>query len=112
MDQAVDRVSDAAALRPHPTQVSCERLPDGRVVLSRRRFGPVRALLGKPFGVAAHKRVTLDPLAAAAWDAMDGKRTVGEIRDLLAASHPEEPDINVRLGRLVSLLASHGFVAL
>lgn len=84
----------------------------GLVTVRRRRFGAVRALIGKPFGVAPEFTIRLDRLASQAWGLLDGKRTIGEVHVELARRLPEEKDLPARLGKFLSAMVSHHMVEL
>lgn len=84
----------------------------GRVTVRRRRFGPVRAVLARPFGVPAEFTVHLDGLGSEAWGLLDGRRTVGEVHAELARRRPGEKDLAARLGKFLSAMASHRLVRL
>jgi len=57
---------------------------DGRTVLLRPKFikGPLARWL-QPRIERKHFRVRLDEVGAATWEAIDGRRTVGEIAEIL-----------------------------
>lgn len=57
---------------------------DGRLILLRPKFvkGPLARWL-QPRIKRKHFRVRLDDLGSATWRAIDGRRTVGQIADLL-----------------------------
>ena len=108
-----DRIPDVRARRvvPQPdTHVLEEGL--GRVTLRRRRFGPLRARILLLLRQDPDFTVRLDRLGTAAWRLFDGQRTVADVRALLQAQFPDEPDVGPRIGRFLSTLVSHGFVRL
>lgn len=84
----------------------------GLVTVRRRRFGAVRALVGRPFGVAPEFTIRLDRLASQAWGLLDGKRTVGEVHVELVRRMPEEKDLPARLGKFLGAMASHRMIEL
>lgn len=84
----------------------------GLVTVRRRRFGRVRAIIGKPFGVAPEFTIRLDRLASQAWGLLDGKRTVGQVHVELARHMPEEKDLPARLGKFLGAMVSHHMVEL
>lgn len=85
---------------------------EGRTVLRRERFGPVRGAILRALRQTTTISVRLDPLAKAAWDLFDGTRTVAQVRRELEARFPRETDIGPRLGRLLGALVSHKMVRL
>src|ERR1041385_8419033 len=107
----MERIPDVSQRVAEPADVRVDE-GAGRLIVRRRRFGPVRARLARLFGVPADYTVHLDSLGSAAWRLMDGRRTVGEIRVLLVAKFPDQPDVGPRLGKFLGTLVSKGMVQL
>ena len=78
----------------------------GNALLRRRRFGPVRASIARVFRLSPDFTVQLDALGTAAWDLVDGRRKVREIREELQRRFPTEVDLAHRMGRFVGALVS------
>lgn len=102
-------MSQRVAEPAHDVRVEEER---GRIVLRRRRFGPVRSALARAAGAKPDFVITLDALGSAAWRLLDGRRTVGEVRVALVAQFPGEADVGARLGKFVGTLVSHHMIRL
>lgn len=72
------------------TLISFEKGPEGHITLLIPRFTSM--FWNKHLMKAAKKKfihLNLDEYGSATWDLIDGKRTVGEICDLLVASYGE-----------------------
>jgi hypothetical protein len=109
----VERIPDASRQVAEPADdVEAATDAHGLVTVQRRRFGPVRGLLGKPFGVKPEFTIRLDRLGSQAWGLLDGRRTVGEVHAELARALPEEKDLPARLGKFLSAMVSHRMVRL
>lgn len=109
----MERIPDASRQVAVPADgVVATADADGLVTVRRRRFGAVRAVIGKPFGVAPEFTVRLDRLASQAWGLLDGKRTIGEVHAELARRLPDEKDLPARLGKFLGTMASHRMVEL
>jgi len=87
---------------------------DGRVIILR----PVptgrwpRRWVDRLLYEMSTRRIRLDAMGSAAWHAMDGTRTVGEVAQLLRGEFGEEADqAEERLSRLVTAFRSQEFVA-
>jgi hypothetical protein len=107
----MERIPDVSARVPEPAQVEV-REESGRIVLVRRRFGPVRRRIVRLLGAQPDLTIRLDPLGSRAWRLMDGRRTVAQVKAELERELPGEPDIGPRLGRLLGTLVSHGVLRL
>lgn len=107
-----ERIPDVSRRVPVRADVASQEQPDGRVVLRRRRFGPVRRAVLRLVGQPADLTVHLDPLGSAAWRLMDGRATVAQVLAALQARFPDERDLAPRLGRYLSALVGQGFVRL
>jgi len=107
---AVQRIPDVSPRRAK--LLVYPELDGNRATLRRRRFGPIRGAIGTMLGVPRDVTAHLDPLATQAVLLMDGTRTVGEIYSQLVATHPDESNIQLRLGRLVGTLYSQRFLSL
>jgi hypothetical protein len=92
--------------------VRAEADGNGLVTLRRRRYGALRARIVAMAGVPADFTVHLDPLGSAAWNLIDGRRTVADIKAELARTHPDEPDLGARLGKFLGAMVSHEMVRL
>lgn len=109
----MERIPDASRQVAEPADdVVAMTDAHGLVTVQRRRFGPVRGLLGKPFGVKPEFTIHLDRLGTQAWGLLDGKRTIGEVHVELARRLPEEKDLPARLGKFLSAMVSHRMVRL
>lgn len=108
----MERIPDVSMRRAVPVE-GVTSAPDGAgTALRRRRFAGLRAGLARMSGVSPFRILRLDPLSSEAWSLMDGRRTVGEVLGSLQRAHPGEDDLGPRLGRLVGLLVSNGFLRL
>lgn len=108
-----ERIADVSQrVAEQAEDVRAELGADGRLTLRRRRFGAVKAKLVGAAGVPADLTVHLDPLGTAAWQLIDGRRRVGDIRAELGRTHPGEPDLGPRLGKFLGAMVSNGFVRL
>ncbi|MBW2277637.1 MAG: PqqD family protein [Deltaproteobacteria bacterium] len=85
---------------------------DGKLVLLRPKFmsGPLAKLL-QPRITDKHLKVKLDDLGTATWRAIDGKRNVGQIADLLFEEFGDqiEPRYD-RMSRFIDSLAKSKMV--
>jgi hypothetical protein len=108
-------MEDVNLLEVVPVRVAeAERAEDGRVVILRPLPTGTwpRRWLDRLLYEMSTKRIRLDVLGSAAWYAMDGKRTVGEVAQVLRAEFGEEADeAEERLSRLVTAFRSQEFVA-
>lgn len=84
----------------------------GRLTVRRRRFGPLRSALARLARVPPEFTIHLDTLGTAAWQLLDGQRTIGEVHAELARRLPEEKDLAARLGKFLSVMASHKMIEL
>lgn len=104
----MERIPDASRQVVEPADgVVAEASANGLLTLRRRRFGAVRAAIGKGFGVKPEFTVHLDPLGSEAWGLLDGRRTVGEVHAELHRRRPDERDLPARLGKFLSAVLSH-----
>jgi hypothetical protein len=108
----MERIPDVSQRVAERGNVAQETDEFGRVTLSRQRFGGLRAKIAGWFGASRDFTIHLDPLATAAWNLIDGRRTVGEIRVALVQQFPNEKDIGVRLGKFIGVLVSHQMLVL
>lgn len=109
----MERIPDASRQVAEPSDdVVATTDAHGLVTVQRRRFGPLRGLLGKPFGVKPEFTICLDRLGSQAWALLDGTRTIGEVHAELARRLPEEKDLPARLGKFLSAMVSHHMVRL
>ncbi|MGB0652104.1 MAG: PqqD family protein [Thermoplasmatota archaeon] len=92
--------------------VEAEVGDDGHLRLRRRKFGRFGTLVLRVLRISPDLVVKLDDLGAAAWQLMDGKRTVAQVADCLRADRPEEEQIEQRLGSFLGILVSQRLVAL
>lgn len=80
-----DQKRDKNYLDLVPTRtIDCEQQEDGKLVLLRPKW--TRGLLARllqPHIRYKHFRVQLDEIGSVTWEAIDGRRTVGQISDLL-----------------------------
>jgi hypothetical protein len=106
-----ESIPDASRLVPVRVADHVERLPDGRLRITRRRHGAVGRRLLRMARIDGDLSVTLDLVASAAWELADG-RTVGEMLSALRAQFPAEPDLAARLGKFIGTMASNGFLRL
>jgi hypothetical protein len=104
-------IPDASRQVPEHGDVRVEERA-GRVSVVRRRWGPVRRGLARMLRVEPQKAIHLDALASRAWLLIDGRRTVGEIRDLLASEFPGEPNVGARLGKFLGVMLSERMLRL
>ena len=82
---------------------------DGRVTISRPKFGRIGTAFAKFLRLPQEVRITLDALGTAAWTRMDG-RTVSEILHELEALYPDEGRLDERLGQYLANLARAGLL--
>ncbi len=108
----MERISDVSKRTPHRADVPWEVLPDGRVAITKRKFGAAASKLLAAFKVPPTLTLKLDGLGSEAWKLMDGKRTVGDVASALLAAHPDESDVPARLGQYLSTLVSNDLVRL
>lgn len=109
----MERIADASRQVAVPAEgVEATTDAHGHVTVRRRRFGAVRSVLAKPFGVAPDFTVRLDSLGSEAWGLLDGRRTVGEVHAELLRRRPDEPDLAARLGKFLGAMASHKMIDL
>lgn len=83
---------------------------EGRVTLRRSKGGPVRSALLRLFGISPILTVHLDAMGSEVWRLVDGTRSTGTILAELQKRHPDEDQMNLRLGQYVSTLASNRFI--
>lgn len=98
-----EHIADGSRLRPRRSAPHI--VEHGRVIVRRRKFGPVRTALGRLFGVQPFLETRLDALGSEVWRLLDG-RTLDEVLRALQAAHPEESELAQRLGRCISTWAS------
>lgn len=84
----------------------------GRISVRRRRFGGAKAAILRLFGIPATLTVHLDPLGTEVWRLLDGKRTVGQVRQELEKTHAGEVDLAARLGKFLGAMVSRKLVTL
>lgn len=65
-----------------------------------------------PKGMSPDIHVTLEEHGAAIWELIDGKRTVGEIIELLAEHFVNEPGYESRIATYIFQLQKDGMVGL
>lgn len=97
---------------PVPAKVQWRQGADGRVLLQRRRFGPIRSAVLRALRMSPDIRVHLDHLGTATWLLVDGQRTVDDIHRELRRQFPDEEDLPRRLGQYLGTLASGRFLRL
>ncbi len=85
---------------------------DGRVEVHRQKFGRFGTFLLRMVRIKPHVTLRLDAVGSAAWELMDGERTVEDILPLLEAQFPEEGRLDERLAVYLSRLVRSGVVAL
>ncbi|HUR62405.1 MAG TPA: PqqD family protein [Candidatus Thermoplasmatota archaeon] len=107
----MERIPDASRAVPRKGEVQ-ERQEDGQVVLVRRRFGWLRRGFLRMVRVDPDLTVRLDLLGAAAWQLIDGERTVAQLHAELQRRFPAQDDLAGRLGRFLGTMVSRGFVLL
>lgn len=84
--------------------------PDGRVVVTRRKFGPIGTRFARLLRLSPDVRITLDLLGTAAWNRMDG-RTTSAILAELETEFPDEGRLDERLGHYLAQLAQAGLLS-
>lgn len=82
---------------------------DGRVTVTKRKFGRVGTGFARLLGVSPDLRITLDALGSVAWQEMDG-RTVAQVLHVLEERFPEEGRLEARLGEYLERLARTGMI--
>lgn len=107
----MERIPDASRAVPRPGDVEA-RIEEGRAVLVKRRFGPLRRRLLRLLRVEPDLTVRLDGLGTAAWGLIDGQRTVAQIKAELERRFPGEADVAPRLGAFLGAMVSRGLVRL
>ena len=109
----MERIPDASRqiARPAP-DVAASLDAHGRLTIRRRRYGGMRGALGRLMGVSPDFSVHLDVLGTAAWQLLDGRRTIGEVHAELVRRLPGEKDLPARLGKFLSVMASHKMIEL
>lgn len=105
-------MKDASDRHVTRADVSWKRLPDGRVEVTRRKFGTTGSTMLKAFKVSPDLVVRLDSIGSDAWELLDGKRDLGAVHDLLKQEHPDIEDLPERLGKFVSMLVSNGLASI
>lgn len=84
----------------------------GLVTLRRRKMGRAGTALLRLFRISPDLTVHLDGMGSEVWRLIDGGRTAGELLVAMEANHPDEEDLNLRLGQYISILASNRFIRL
>ena len=89
--------------------------PDGRLVLLLPKFGAGR--LGRwwssVIGARSTLKVHLDELGSRAWNAIDGRRTVGEISRIMGRDFGDTDDVMYdRCSRFIRYLSNAGTIHL
>jgi hypothetical protein len=103
---------DAAFLALVPVQMLPSEISDGGNLILLRpkilspRWSWLLKLIRKPVF-----RVKLDARGTAVWQAMDGRRTVAQVADLIGRAFPEEADTTIRTALFIRELARGGFLA-
>lgn len=104
------QAADVATRVAERADVDWREDDEGRVAVTRRKFGPVGSALLRLVRIRPTLTVHLDPLGSEVWRLLDGKRTVAEVLAELQSEFPDEPDLADRLGQYLSSLASHRLV--
>lgn len=81
-----------------------------RIVLRKRRAGPLVTALFRLFRIEPYADIRLDPLGSEVWLLLDGHRTVAHVLEALQERHPDEEHLAERLGRFLSMLAMNRLV--
>lgn len=108
----MERIPDVSQRTAHRADVTWDVLPDGRIAITKRKFGAATAKLLGLFKVPPTMTLKLDALGSEAWKLMDGSRTIGQVAEALVAAHPDEKDVPARLGQYLSTLVSNELVRL
>lgn len=109
----MERIPDASRQVAQPAAGVQTSLDEhGRLTVRRRRFGPVRGTLGRLAGVSPEFSVHLDLVGTTAWQLLDGHRTIGDVHAELVRRLPGEKDLAARLGKFLSVMASHKMIDL
>lgn len=107
----MERIPDASRAVPRHGHVEA-RVEEERIVLVRRRFGPLRRGLLRVFRVEPDLTVRLDDLGTAVWGLMDGVRSVAQIHAELEKRFPGQADLAPRLGKFLGAMVSRELVLL
>lgn len=110
-----DEIPDVSRRRARPALGVRWSEDGGRVVVVRRRWGPLRSRIGALLGANPDMTVRLDTLGSAAWRilaAPQGAATVGDALARLHREFPGEPDLPQRLGRFVGTMVSQRMLKL
>lgn len=109
--QSLSKVIDATRRIPI-RQGEWRQDPDGRVVVTRKKFGRFGTFLLRLARVRPQVTLHLDAMGSVAWDLMDGHRSVADILPLLEERFPEEGRLDERLGTYLSRLVQAAVVRL
>ncbi len=107
-----ERIPDVSARIAQRADVPWTVLADGRVQVTKSKFGPAGSKLLKAFKVPPTLTVKLDVLGSELWQLMDGKHTVAELLASLQKTHPDESELPARLGKFLSTMVSNDLVKL
>lgn len=105
------RIPDVSQRRATRADVEWEELPDGRIAVHKRKFGPAASKVLEAFKVPPTLTVKLDTVGSDVWRLLDG-RTVGDVLHELQLRHPDEEDLPERLGKYLSTMVSNELVTL
>lgn len=97
-----------------PVRIADWEESGGQVVVLRPPPGSrgIRGLLDRLFHRMSARRIRLDEVGSAAWWALDGTRTVGEVAALLRETFGERVEpAEERLGHLLRLMRREGLLA-
>ncbi|MEK6985525.1 MAG: PqqD family peptide modification chaperone [Candidatus Thermoplasmatota archaeon] len=107
----MERIPDVSRQVARPAPGVTARTVHGRIVLERRRFGPVRRIFARLVRVPTTVTANLDEVGSAAWLLLDG-RSVAAVKAELERRFPGQSDLAVRLGKFLGPMVSRGFVVL
>lgn len=110
-DTVPQRIPDVSHCTATRADVSWEELADGRVAVSKKKFGPAASRLLQALRMPPTLTVKLDTVGSDVWRLMDG-RSVAQILEELRRLHPEEEDLPERLGQYLSTMVSNELVRL
>lgn len=106
------RIPDASDRVPERADVAWRVDEAGRVRIERRRSGAAGSRVLRALRVRDTLTVRLDPLGSEAWSLLDGRRTTGEVLEVLREAHPDEDDLAARLGAFLGRMVGNGLVRL
>lgn len=104
------RAADVATRVAERADVAWEEDPEGRVVVRRRKFGPVGSAVLRLVRIQPTLTVRLDAMGSEVWRLLDGTRTVAAVLAELQSEFPGEPDLADRLGQYLSSLAGNRLI--